>query len=135
KSLKEQAVVLAYWKSADPVVNELYAAVVHDFGAKMRHAPATDLRHAIVKHGTVGITRCDELGACDIESALVGPYFDRLHAVQRAVGAQINLGSTARAELMAVGAVHLQVRTGAGVQVGGSVVRVGEASRWQVAHG
>src|SRR4051812_23462582 len=62
------------------------------------------------------IARSDDLGAVDAEVSLHGSDADRLGAIERFGVTKLDVDGAAGAELMAMRAVHVQVRPGPGLK-------------------
>ena len=103
---------------ANPVANESRAGCVDEFRADVRHSPPSLLRHPIVQDRSVRIAGREDLAIGNAERSLHRLHVEGLHFIDGDVAAKLNVDGAAGSELMAVGAIHLQIGTGPSVQVG-----------------
>ena len=94
----------------------------------MGHPPPTERRHSIVKDRLRRSAGRHHRRVVEGEGAVARPQSEELRAVEGHVGADIEIGGSAPATQMTLGAVHLQIAAGPAVEIGGRVVRI---DRWR----
>ena len=109
----------------DPIVEQLDRRLIDELRADVRHPAMPRLGHSEIEHRAIGIAWGDDLSVADAESALFGRG-EQFRFGQRDLGSQLDLGCASRAELMAVGAVHLQIRPRPAIEIGRGVVGIHE---------
>ena len=111
----------------DPVVHELQAKRVELPRAEVRHTAVTLLGHAVQQHRAVRVARGDYARVVETEVALRRLKIDELGSLERQVVVQVEHRGAAAALMVAVGAVRVEIRTGAIGQRRTGILRVGQS--------
>ena len=101
---------------------------IHRLSTDDGHLTGTKYGHAVEEDRAVGVAGGDEAGLADIEVEVLGFDVEKFAFVVGKVVGEIDHGVAATGSYVAIGAVGLEIGTGAGIKRGGFVVRINLAS-------
>jgi hypothetical protein len=110
---------------ADPLLDQPHRRRVHLLRADVGHPAPAGLGHAVQQDRAARVAGGDQAGVGDVERAEQRLDVNRLRLRGAGVEAQVDHRRPAAAEAVAVGAVRMEVRAGARLDVARTVVRVG----------
>src|SRR5207302_10862706 len=106
-------------------MDQVNAWIIDDLRADVRHAAAAELRHPVEKHRSVRIAGGHNAGVGNLEGSLYGPNIEDLGLRERHLMTQGKVRGATRPELMAMGAIHVQVGASSFVETHGWVMGIG----------
>ena len=113
----------------DPIAHQAQAVLVEEIRADAGHPPRAELRHPVEQDGTVRVAVRDDPGVVDAERPLRGADVQGQGLFEGGIVPERDVGRASRPELMAMGAVDLEIGTRPFVEVRRRVVRVRQLLR------
>ena len=96
-------------QAANPIVKNSHTRFIDQFRADVRHSPVPGLRDPEIEHGAKGVAWGDQFCVLNAKTALFRGDAEQLHLAWGNAASQFDVGTAAGAELMAVGAIRVQV--------------------------